>query len=96
MLPTPSTLATMLPRPPKRARLGHRHGITDAERRELRQYWANAPADAKPTQLQIAAWFSAKFHPYSLTQEEIPDDDLDPVIPIRPADALAAIQTLKD
>ena len=33
---------------------------------------------------------------YSLTQEEIPDDDLDPVVPIRPAEALAAIQTLKD
>jgi hypothetical protein len=29
-------------------------------------------------------------------KEEIPDDGLDPVIPIRPADALAAIQTLKD
>ena len=33
---------------------------------------------------------------YSLTQEEIPDDDLDLVVPIRPAEALAAIQTLKD
>jgi len=78
MLPTPSTLTTVLSRPAKRARLGHRHGITGAERRELRQYWANVPADAKPT------------------QEEIPDDDLDPVVPIRPAEALAAIQTLKD
>lgn len=33
---------------------------------------------------------------YSVTQEEVPDDDLDPIIPIRPAKALAAIQTLKD
>ena len=33
---------------------------------------------------------------YSVTQEEIPDDDLDPIIPIRPAQALAAIRTLKD
>jgi uncharacterized protein Yka (UPF0111/DUF47 family) len=33
---------------------------------------------------------------YSVTQEEIPDDDLDPVILIRPDQALAAIQTLKD
>ena len=31
-----------------------------------------------------------------LIQEEIPDDNLDPIIPIRPAQALAAIQTLKD
>ena len=33
---------------------------------------------------------------YSVTQEEVPDDDPDPVIPIRPLQALAAIQTLKD
>jgi inorganic pyrophosphatase len=33
---------------------------------------------------------------YSVTQEEIPDDDLDPIVPIRPAQALAAIRTLKD
>ena len=33
---------------------------------------------------------------YSVTQEEVPDDDLDPTVPIRPAQALAAIQTLKD
>jgi hypothetical protein len=33
---------------------------------------------------------------YSVTQEEVPDDDLDPVVPIRPLQALAAIQTLKD
>ena len=30
------------------------------------------------------------------TQEEIPDDDLDPIVPIRLAEALAAIETLKD
>jgi uncharacterized protein Yka (UPF0111/DUF47 family) len=33
---------------------------------------------------------------YSITQEEVPNDDLDPIVPIRPAQALAAIQTLKD
>jgi inorganic pyrophosphatase len=33
---------------------------------------------------------------YSITQEEVPDDDLDPIIPLRPAQALASIQTLKD
>jgi hypothetical protein len=30
-----------------------------------RTTWAAAPADAKPTQKEIAAWFSAKFHPIS-------------------------------
>jgi hypothetical protein len=33
---------------------------------------------------------------YSITQEEVPDDDLDSVVPIRPLQALAAIQTFKD
>jgi hypothetical protein len=33
---------------------------------------------------------------YSLAPEEVPDDDLDPVIPIRPGQALTAIQTLRD
>ena len=33
---------------------------------------------------------------YSLAEEEVPDDDLDLVILIRPAEALAAIQVLKD
>ena len=33
---------------------------------------------------------------YSLAEEEVPDDDLDPVVPIRPAEALAAVQVLKD
>jgi hypothetical protein len=33
---------------------------------------------------------------YSVTQEEISDDDLDPIVPIRPAQALAAIRTFKD
>ena len=32
---------------------------------------------------------------YSITPE-VPDDNLDPVIPIRPAQALAAIHTLKE
>jgi hypothetical protein len=76
MLPTPSTLATILSRPQKRPRSGHRHGITDAERREIRQYWANAPEDAKPTQVQIAAWFSAKFHPIS---QSTVSDSLKPI-----------------
>jgi hypothetical protein len=65
MLPTTLVLSTVTSPPRKKSRSGHRHGITDAQRRELRQYWANAPADAKPTQLQIATWFSAKFHPIS-------------------------------
>jgi len=33
---------------------------------------------------------------YSITQEDVPDDDLDPMVPIPPAQALAAVQTLKD
>jgi hypothetical protein len=33
---------------------------------------------------------------YSLTPEDIPDENIDPVVPIRPAQALAAIQTLRD
>ena len=33
---------------------------------------------------------------YSLTPEEVPDEDVDPVVLIRPAQALAAIQTLRD
>jgi hypothetical protein len=65
MPPTPSTLDLPISLPRKRSRSGHRHGITDAQRRELRQYWAEAPADAKLTQKQIAAWFSTKFHPIS-------------------------------
>jgi len=65
MPPTPSTLDLPISPPRKRSRSGHRRGITDAQRRELRQYWAKAPADAKPTEKQIAAWFSAKFHPIS-------------------------------
>jgi len=32
----------------------------------------------------------------SITQEEDFDDDLDLIVPIRPVQALAAIQTLKD
>ena len=65
MLPTLSTLDLPISPPQKRSRSGHRHGITDAQRRELRQYWAKAPVNAKPTQNQIATWFSAKFHPIS-------------------------------
>jgi Tc5 transposase DNA-binding domain/Fission yeast centromere protein N-terminal domain len=65
MLPTPSTLATVISAPRKRLRSSHHRGITDIQRRQLRQYWADAPADAKPTQVEIAAWFSAKFHPIS-------------------------------
>jgi hypothetical protein len=49
MRPTPSTLDLPISPPRKRSRLGHRHGITDAQRRELRQYWAKASVDAKPT-----------------------------------------------
>ena len=33
---------------------------------------------------------------YSLAEDEVPDDDLDLVVPIRPAETLAAIQVLKD
>src|SRR3984957_5128870 len=33
---------------------------------------------------------------YSLTTEEVPGDGLDPVILVRPGQALATIQTLKD
>jgi hypothetical protein len=65
MLLTPSTLDLQISPPRKRSRSGYRHGITDAQRRELRQYWVKAPADAKLTQKQIAAWLSAKFHPIS-------------------------------
>jgi hypothetical protein len=60
----------------KRSRSGHRHGITDAQRRELPQYWAKAPVDAKPTQNQIATWFSAKFHPIS---QSTVSDSLKPI-----------------
>jgi Fission yeast centromere protein N-terminal domain len=51
--------------PHKRLRSNHRHGITDAQRRDLRQYWLKAFKDQKPTQQQIQAWFSAKYHPIS-------------------------------
>ena len=127
MPPTPPTLTIAISPPRKRCQSGHRHGITDRQRRALRQYWANAPDDAKPTPVEIAAWFSTKFHPISpstvsdslrqgrygnilneddlfeeiaasrsLAEEEVPDDDLDPVVPILPTKALAAIQVLKD
>jgi bifunctional DNase/RNase len=33
---------------------------------------------------------------YSLAPEEVPDDDLVPIVLIRPAQALSAIQTLKE
>jgi hypothetical protein len=33
---------------------------------------------------------------YSLTPEDIPDEEIDPVVLIRPAQALAAIQTLRE
>src|SRR5271170_6320816 len=65
MLPTPSTLATVISPPRKRPRISKKHGITDAERRDLRQYWAKAPESDKPTQCQIRVWFSAKYHPIS-------------------------------
>jgi Fission yeast centromere protein N-terminal domain len=65
MLPTAATLSRVISPPRKRPRSGHRHGVTDSPRRELRQYWAKAPDYAKPTQVEIAAWFSAKYHPIS-------------------------------
>jgi Fission yeast centromere protein N-terminal domain len=65
MPPTPSTLATVISPPAKRARKGTRHGITDAERKALRQYYADAPEGAKPTQQAMRTWFSAKYHPIS-------------------------------
>jgi hypothetical protein len=49
MPPTPSTLDLPISPSRKRSRSGHRHGITDTQRRELRQYWAKAPVDVKPT-----------------------------------------------
>jgi hypothetical protein len=33
---------------------------------------------------------------YSLTPEDVPNDDLEPVVPIRHSQALAAVQVLKD
>jgi hypothetical protein len=38
MLLTPLTLDLPISPPRKRSRLGHRYGITDAQRRELRQH----------------------------------------------------------
>ena len=76
MPPTPLTLDLLISLPRKRSRSGHRHGITDAQRRELRQYWAKAPVDAKPIQNQIATWFSAKFHPIS---QSTVSDSLKPI-----------------
>jgi hypothetical protein len=49
---------------------------SDTERRELRQYWARAPIDKKPTQVEIAAWFSAKYHPVS---QSTVSDSLKPI-----------------
>jgi len=71
MLLTPSTLNIPISPPRKRSRSGHRHRITDTQRRELRRYWEDAPANAKPTQQQIAAWFSAKFH--TISQSAVSD-----------------------
>jgi hypothetical protein len=71
-----STLDLPISPPRKRSRSGHRHGITDAQRRELRQYWAKAPVDAKPTQNRITIWFSAKFHPIS---QSAVSDSLKPI-----------------
>jgi hypothetical protein len=65
MLPTPATLATVISPPRKRSRTGTRHGITDAERRDLRRYWQQKPADQKLTQDAMRRWFSAKYHPIS-------------------------------
>ena len=65
MLLIPSTLATVISPPRKRSRTGTRHGITDAERRELRRFWQQKPTDQKPTQETIQLWFSAKYHPIS-------------------------------
>src|SRR2546421_7251252 len=76
VLPTPSTLDLPNSPPRKRSRSGHRHGITDTQRRELRQCWAKAPVDAKPTQNQIATWFSAKFH---LISQSTVSDSLKPI-----------------
>jgi hypothetical protein len=45
----PPTLNIPISSPRKRSRSGHRHGITDTQRRELRRYWATASADVKPT-----------------------------------------------
>jgi hypothetical protein len=61
----PPTLNIPISPPRKRSRSGHRHRITDTQRRELHRYWATASADAKPTQQEIAVWFNAKFHPIS-------------------------------
>jgi septation ring formation regulator EzrA len=33
---------------------------------------------------------------YSLTPEDVPDEEIDPVVLVRPAQALAAIQTLRE
>ena len=33
---------------------------------------------------------------YSVTPEDVPDEEVDPVVPVRPAQALAAIQTLRE
>jgi hypothetical protein len=33
---------------------------------------------------------------YSLTPEDVPDEEIDPVVLIRPGQALAAIQTLRE
>ena len=76
MPPTPSTLSIPISPPRKRSRSGHQHWITGTQRQELRRYWATAPADAKPTQQEIAAWFSAKFHPIS---QSTVSDSLKPI-----------------
>ena len=65
MSSTPPTLSIPISPPRKRSWSGHQHEITDTQRRELRRYWATAPADVKPTQQEIAVWFSDKFHPIS-------------------------------
>ena len=33
---------------------------------------------------------------YLVTPEDVPDEEVDPVVPVRPAQALAAIQTLRE
>jgi Fission yeast centromere protein N-terminal domain/Tc5 transposase DNA-binding domain len=76
MLPTAATLSRVISPPRKRPRSGYRHGVTDSQRRELRQYWAKAPDHAKPTQVEIATWFSVKYHPIS---QSTVSDSLKPI-----------------
>jgi hypothetical protein len=106
MLPTPSTLATVVS-PPRKRKLATTiqqmkstlHSFKEQDRiKDIMDIdeFIDPVTEKMEDLIDPIALEEDIIASYSLTPEDVPDENIDPVVPIRPAQALAAIQTLRD